>query len=137
MKALVKSAWQPCRGFVDSFATLMTALLGRYGLIFLDPLDPELKQIAAPLYSEAARRSSVLASALEQRSVELERTGYHAQVLATANSFPLFLHDEAGARHAVARVESGKYKTKDVEREYTAEELAALALEKPERFSPN
>jgi bacillithiol biosynthesis cysteine-adding enzyme BshC len=137
MKALVKSAWKPGRGFVDSFATMMTALLGRYGLIFLDPLDPELKRIAAPLYSEAARRAPEIASALEQRSVELERTGYHAQVLATANSFPLFLHDEAGARHAVARVESGKYKTKVVEREYTAEELAALALEKPERFSPN
>jgi bacillithiol biosynthesis cysteine-adding enzyme BshC len=137
MKALVRSAWQPGRGFVDSFATMMTALLGRYGLIFLDPLDPQLKQLAAPLYSEAARRAPEIAMALEQRSTELERAGYHAQVLATANSFPLFLHDEAGARHAVVRVESGKYRTKDVEQEYTAEELAALALEKPERFSPN
>jgi bacillithiol biosynthesis cysteine-adding enzyme BshC len=137
MKALVRSAWQPGRGFVDSFATMMTALLGRYGLIFLDPLDPQLKQLAAPLYSEAARRAPEIAMALEKRSAELERAGYHAQVLATANSFPLFLHDEAGARHAVVRIESGKYRTKDVEQEYTAEELAALALEKPERFSPN
>jgi bacillithiol biosynthesis cysteine-adding enzyme BshC len=137
MKALVKSAWQPGRGFVDSFATMMTALLGRYGLIFLDPLAPELKQLAAPLYSDAARRAPQIALALEKRSAELERAGYHAQVLATANSFPLFLHDEAGARHAVVRVESGKYRTKAVEREYTADELAALAQEKPERFSPN
>ena len=137
MKALVKNAWQPGRGYVDSFATMMTALLGRYGLIFLDPLDPQLKQLAAPLYSEAARRAPEIATALEQRSAELERTGYHAQVLATANSFPLFLHDEAGARHAVARVENGKYKTKASEQEYTAEELATLAHEQPERFSPN
>jgi len=137
MKALVKNAWQPGRGYVDSFATMMTALLGRYGLIFLDPLDPELKQLAAPLYSEAARRAPEIASALEQRSAELERTGYHAQVLATANSFPLFLHDEAGRRHAVVRVENGKYRAKANEQEYTAEELAGLAQEKPERFSPN
>jgi bacillithiol biosynthesis cysteine-adding enzyme BshC len=137
MKALVKSAWQPGRGYVESFATMMTALLGRYGLIFLDPLDPELKQIAAPLYSEAARRAPEIAAALEQRSTELEQAGYHAQVLATANSFPLFLHDEQGRRHAVARVESGKYRTKAANQEYTAEELAALAQEKPERFSPN
>jgi bacillithiol synthase len=137
MKALVKSAWQPGRGYVDSFATMMTALLGRYGLIFLDPLDPELKQIAAPLYSEAARRAPEIASALEQRSAELERAGYHAQVLATANSFPLFLHDENGSRHAVVRVASGKYRTKGIEQEYTAEELAALAQDQPERFSPN
>jgi len=137
MKALVKSAWQPGRGYVDSFATMMTALLGRYGLIFLDPLDPELKKLAAPLYSEAARRAPEIASALEQRSAELERAGYHAQVLATANSFPLFLHDEDGRRHAVVRVENGKYKTKASEQEYSAEDLAKLAQEKPERFSPN
>jgi len=88
MKTLVKNAWQPGRGYVESFATMMTALLGRYGLIFLDPLDPELKQIAAPLYSEAARRAPEIGAALEQRSTELEQAGYHAQVLATANSFP-------------------------------------------------
>jgi bacillithiol biosynthesis cysteine-adding enzyme BshC len=137
MKALVKNAWQPGRGYVDSFATMMTALLGRYGLIFLDPLDPELKQLAAPLYSEAARRASEIASALEQRSAELERAGYHAQVLATANSFPLFLHDEEGRRHAVTRVGSGKYRTKASDQEYSAEDLATLAQEQPERFSPN
>src|ERR1051325_4932184 len=137
MKALVKSAWQPGRGFVDSFATMMTALLGRYGLIFLDPLDPELKRLAAPLYSEAARRAPEIASALEQRSAELERAGYHAQALATANSFPLFLHDEAGARHALTRGDDGEYRTRDNDRGYAAEELAAMARETPERFSPN
>ncbi len=137
MKALVNNAWQPGRGYVESFATMMTALLGRYGLIFLDPLDPALKQLAAPLYSEAARRAPEIGAALEQRSAELERTGYHAQVLATANSFPLFLHDEGGRRHAVVRVQSGKYRTKASEQEYTAEELGKLAEEQPERFSPN
>ena len=137
MKTLVKKAWQPGRGYAESFACMMTALLGRYGLIFLDPLDSQLKKLAAPLYSEAARRAPELASAIEQRSKELESAGYHAQVLATANSFPLFLHDQNDARHALVRVESGKYKAKDIDEEYTAEELAALALEQPERFSPN
>jgi bacillithiol biosynthesis cysteine-adding enzyme BshC len=137
MKTLVKKAWQPGRGYAESFAMMMNALLGHYGLVFLDPLDPQLKKIAAPLYSEAARRAPELASAIEERSKELEGAGYHAQVLATAHSFPLFLHDESGARHAMVRVENGKYKTKDVDKEYTAEELAALALEQPERFSPN
>ncbi len=137
IKALVKNAWQPGRGYAESFAIMMTSLLGRYGLIFLDPLDPELKKLAAPLYAEAAHRAPEIAAALEKRSGDLESAGYHAQVLATSNSFPLFLHDEQGARHAVVRVENGKYKAKDVQQEYTAEELAALALEKPERFSPN
>ena len=137
MKALVKNAWQPGRGYVDSFAMMMTSLLGGHGLIFLDPLDPELKRLAAPLYSEAARRAPEIATAIEQRSKDLESAGYHAQVLASANSFPLFLHDDQGRRHAMVRVENGKYRAKAVDEEHTAEELAKMALATPERFSPN
>ena len=62
------------------------------------------------------------------RSRELEAAGYHAQVTASENSFPLFLHDESGARHALTRTDEGKYKAKNSEQAYTAEELAALAL---------
>ena len=126
MKALVLKAWQPGKGFVDSFATMMTSLLGSHGLIFLDPLDADLKKLAAPIYSAAARQASDIALAIEERSRELEEAGYHAQVMATANSFPLFLHDETGARHAVTRTESGKYRAKEGATEYTAEELANL-----------
>lgn len=137
MKALVRNAWQPGRGYVESFATMMTSLLGRYGLIFLDPLDPAMKQLAAPLYAAAIRQAPRIASAVEQRSRELETAGYHAQVMATANSFPLFLHDEDGARRALLRNENGKYQTKDSEKDYSLDELADLALAEPQRFSPN
>jgi bacillithiol synthase len=137
MKALLLNAWQPGRGYVDSFATMMTSLLGSHGLIFLDPLAADLKKLAAPLYSAAARKAQEIASAVEERSLELERSGYHAQVMASANSFPLFLHDEDGSRHAVARLENGRYKAKEIEPEYSADELAQLALERPECFSPN
>ncbi|HJX89870.1 MAG TPA: bacillithiol biosynthesis cysteine-adding enzyme BshC [Pyrinomonadaceae bacterium] len=137
MKALVLKAWQPGKGFVDSFATMMTTLLGSHGLIFLDPLDADLKKLAAPIYSAAARQAPDIALAIEQRSRELEEAGYHAQVMATANSFPLFLRDETGARHAVTRTESGKYRAKEGATEYTTAELAQLALDNPEMFSPN
>jgi bacillithiol biosynthesis cysteine-adding enzyme BshC len=137
MKSLVQQAWQPGRSYVDAFAAMMTSLLGSYGLIFLDPLDSELKQLAAPLYAAAAERAPEIGAALEERSRELEAAGYHAQVLATANSFPLFLHDETGSRHALTRGDNGKYRTKAVDAEYTAAELAAMARETPERFSPN
>jgi bacillithiol biosynthesis cysteine-adding enzyme BshC len=137
MKALVRNAWQPGRGYADSFATMMTSLLGRYGLIFLDPLDPEMKKLAAPLYSAAIRQAPEIATAVEQRSRELESAGYHAQVLASANSFPLFLHDENGARRALTRVENGNYQAKDSDKQYSIDELAELALNEPQRFSPN
>jgi bacillithiol biosynthesis cysteine-adding enzyme BshC len=137
MKALVKDTWCSGRGYVESFATMMTALLDQYGLIFLDPLDSELKRLAAPLYAKAAEQAQEIAAALETRSRDLETAGYHAQVLATANSFPLFLHDENRQRHSVSRLENGNYKTKVLNDEYSATALAELALKSPERFSPN
>src|SRR6202165_4651303 len=90
----------------------MTALVGQRGLILLDPLDSQLKKVAAPLYAEAARRASEIAIAIVNRSRDLEEAGYHAQVAPTENSFPLFWHDEQGARHALTRNQSGKYQTK-------------------------
>ncbi|MCA1575320.1 MAG: bacillithiol biosynthesis cysteine-adding enzyme BshC, partial [Acidobacteria bacterium] len=91
----------------------------------------------APLYASAAHRAQEIANALEARSRELEEAGYHAQVLASANSFPLFIHDTEGARHALTRTDDGKYKVKDLDSDYTAQELADLAALEPERFSPN
>ena len=137
MLALVRSAWQPGRTYAEAFACMMTSLLKRYGLIFLDPLDPQLKKLAAPLYAQAARQAPEIAEAIEKRSRELETAGYHAQVTASANSFPLFLHDREGARHAVLRLDNGKYKARECDEEYSADELAELALASPERFSPN
>jgi len=137
LSRLLRDTWQPGRGYAEAFARMMTALLGRHGLILLDPLDERLKELAAPLYADAARRSFEIATAVEARSRQLETAGYHAQVVASANSFPLFLHDAAGARHAVTRTEGGTYGTKATDEEYSAEELAERALNNPQSFSPN
>jgi bacillithiol biosynthesis cysteine-adding enzyme BshC len=137
LRDLLRDAWQPGRSYGEAFARMMTALLGRHGLILLDPLDERLKELAAPLYADAAQRSYEIATAVEARSRQLEAAGYHAQVVASANSFPLFLHDAAGARHAVTRTAGGKYGTKATGEEYTAAELAERALNNPPSFSPN
>lgn len=137
LEALLRDTWKAGRGYGDAFARMMTALLGHHGLIFLNPLEPKLKQVAAPLYAKAAARAQEIATAVETRSRELEEAGYHAQVLASTSSFPLFLHDESGARHALARTEDGKYKAKDVDKAYTSDELSHWAASEPERFSPN
>jgi uncharacterized protein YllA (UPF0747 family) len=42
----------------------LTALVGDKGLILVDPLDPELKKIVAPLYAEAARHAQKIAGAI-------------------------------------------------------------------------
>ncbi len=62
------------------FRALVQKLLAPLGLIFLDPLDPEIRKIGAPLIGDALDRAGELKSALLQRNKELEAAGYHAQV---------------------------------------------------------
>jgi bacillithiol synthase len=137
LEALLRDAWRPGRGYGEAFARMMTSLIGQHGLIFLDPMDIRMKRLAAPLYASAAIRAQEIANALEDRSRELEESGYHAQVLASASSFPLFIHDAEGKRHALTRTDDGKYKVKVLDSAYTAQELAQQAAVEPERFSPN
>ena len=103
VKELLRLAYQPQAKFGDAFARMLTKLTAARGLIFLDPLDPQLKALAAPLYAGAARSASEIAAAIANRSRDLESAGYHAQVTPSEDSFPLFLHDDTGARHALTR----------------------------------
>ncbi|MEP6637308.1 MAG: bacillithiol biosynthesis cysteine-adding enzyme BshC [Acidobacteriota bacterium] len=137
LEASLRDAWKPGRSYGEAFARMMTWLASRYGLIFLDPLDKRLKALAAPLYAKAALKAHEIAGAIVVRSRELEAAGYHAQVTASENSFPLFIHDASGARHALTRSADGTYTTKHADKAYSVEELSRLALSEPERFSPN
>ncbi len=137
LEAIIRDCWTSGRAYGESFARMMTSLLGLHGLIFLDPLDERLKSMAAPLYSRAALEAHEIALAIEARSRELVDAGYHAQVTPSENSFPLFIHDADGARHAMTRNQDGKYSTRQGDAAYTVEELSNLALEQPQRFSPN
>ena len=137
LEAVLRDTWRPGRSYGEAFARMMTSLLGKHGLVLLDPLDPRLKALAAPLYAKAALRAHDIATAIEARSQRLIEAGYHAQVTASENSFPLFLHDDSGARYALIRSSDGKYTTKQSDKAYSAEELSKLALAQPEKFSPN
>ncbi len=137
LREFVEKTWASGVDYGDAFARLLTDFLGKYGLIVLCPLDARLKKLATPIYVEAIKKSDEIVSALRRRSEELEEAGYHAQVLVAEDYFPLFWQAKNGTRHALKKNESGTFKAKDIEREFTLEELAAKAAEEPQRFSPS
>jgi bacillithiol biosynthesis cysteine-adding enzyme BshC len=136
VERLLRECYHAGRTSSEAFARMLSALTAKYGLVLLDPVDARLKRLAAPLYSDAARKGAEIAAATDARSRELEAAGYHAQVHTSPDAFPLFLIDD-GARRALTRTGGGRYRAKGTEHEWTAEELATLAHEEPERFSPN
>ncbi len=137
LEALIENSYKAGISYSDAFAQMLTALLGEYGLIFLDPQDEKLKKLSAPIYSKAAGKADELVPALMSRSKELETAGYHTQVLITPDSFPLFYHTKDGARRALTKTEPGKYRAKGTNEEFSVEELMRLTENEPQRFSPN
>lgn len=123
-------------GYGDAFSRLLATLLEKYGIIIFDPLHPEIKRMAAPVYRQAIARSGEIVKRLRARDNELKEAGYHSQVLVEEDYFPLFLQSEDGARHPIRKTAEGELTVKDTGEKFTIEELAVLAENAPERFSP-
>ena len=64
----------------EGFLRLLKTLLGKFDLLYLDPLDPAIRAIGAPLMSDALRAVPDLRAELTERNRELTEAGYHAQV---------------------------------------------------------
>jgi bacillithiol biosynthesis cysteine-adding enzyme BshC len=108
--AAVEQAYAPGAGVPGvntgaSFRALLQTLTRNLGLIFLDPLDPALRAIAAPLIAKAVKSAAEIKPRLIERNKELTAAGYHAQVHVDARTSLFFLL-ENGERVPVRRKDS-------------------------------
>jgi len=117
----------------SAFGKLFARMFAQQGLILMDPLDPELHQVAAPLYQHALAERDVLNDKLLQRGQELESAGFDAQVKVTSKSTLLFRF-ENGARQVIS-ASSDKFHAE--EKSWSREELTHRTHTEPENFSPN
>jgi bacillithiol biosynthesis cysteine-adding enzyme BshC len=129
----LRSCYTPQDTYGSSFAKLFAKLFSPHGLILLDPLNPSLHSIAAPVLRQALERRDEMNDALLQRDRELEKAGYAAQVKVTSKSTLLFVMED-GKREVISAT-NGKfsYGGKSVAREELIERVSA----QPESFSPN
>jgi len=75
------------------FRALLNKLLGGIGMLVLDPLDPQLRNVGAPFMADALAAAPDLKRALLNRNKELTGAGYHAQVNVEENTSLFFLLD--------------------------------------------
>jgi bacillithiol synthase len=136
--AVLRESYRPGTSFGDAFARLFANLFAEWGVILLDASDPELHNIAAPIYRAAIERAAEFDDALLARGKELEAAGYHQQVKVTPSSALLFTLRN-GARVPVQRYSFGADDGEFVIEgdESSARELAARIDSAPEDFSPN
>jgi bacillithiol synthase len=89
--SLVAESYAPGVTMGTGFRTLLTKLLRRIGMLVLDPLDPQLRNVGAPFMAEALAAAPDLKKGLLNRNKELTTAGYHAQVNVEENTSLFFL----------------------------------------------
>jgi bacillithiol synthase len=136
---LLRESYRPGENFGSAFARLYTGLFADWGVVLLDASDPELHQIAQPMYQGAIERAAALDDALLARGKELEAAGYHQQVKVTPSSTLLFtLRD--GARVPIHRRSNGAGAEADLlvaDAKVPQTELLRQIASEPHQFSPN
>ena len=131
---LLIECYAPGETYGSAFAKLFGQLFADFGVILLDGSDPELDQIASPLYHTVIGRASELNQVLLRRDEELRTAGYHQQVRVTDTSTLLFAIRD-GVRAPIHSVLPGDFAIGD--ENVSGDHLAALADSSPETFSPN
>jgi uncharacterized protein YllA (UPF0747 family) len=92
LRSLLETSYKPGVSPVDAFARMMTKLFEGTGLILANPLNPELKNLAAPTLAQAVRQNAEIRSAVLARSRALTEAGYHEQVKVDSNFTGLFAY---------------------------------------------
>jgi len=131
---LLAGCYRPGESFGSAFAKYFARLFADFGVILLDGSDPELDQIASPLYRRLIERSGEITQALLQRDQELHGADYHQQVKITSSSVP-FLIIKNGSRLPVHAVAPGKFQIGS--EEISQQQLLELACASPASLSPN
>lgn len=132
----LREAYQPGATWGYAFARFMARVFSRWGVILLDALDPEIHQLAAPLYTKAVTEAQELNSRLLQRSHALVSAGYHAQVHVGPDSSLLFAAEE-GNRLALRLAGGGKQFKLDEGEPFSAEEARRRTEAHPADITPN
>lgn len=156
---ILRDSYTPHETYSSAFAKLFARMFAGRGLILLDPLDPDLHKVAAPIYEQVAKDRDALNEALLQRGKALEKAGYATQVKVTSKSTPLFFMGDSGsAQSHSADSGGGAVAVKSASttattarlvisataagfqagnKSWTKEEFQQSVASAPENFSPN
>ena len=129
----ITECYAPEETFGSSFGKLMARIFGGRGLIFLDPMAPELHRLSLPTMLRAVKDHKTLAGELVARSEALEKAGFHAQVKVTDQSTLVFRIVD-GQRLALRPANGGLAAGNKTE---SIDDTIHALEERPEDFSPS
>src|ERR1017187_2787713 len=126
---LVEETYRAGNTMGKAFSELLRRLLAEFDILYLDPMLPAFRALAAPALASAVRAAGDLTDGVLARNRELAAAGYHAQVHVEDHTSFVFLL-ESGKRLALRRA-GDEYVHNS--RRFTSQEL----MDRAASLSPN
>ncbi len=126
--------YAPNQSLAMAFAKWLTFLLGKYGLVLVNPADNDLKKLAAPIFEKEIEQNGQLENILRETNKKLEQNNYHQQIKKKEGYLNIFVDN--GQRSTI-RKERDFLVVEATQEKYTLEQIRGLLNQKPNLFSPN
>jgi bacillithiol biosynthesis cysteine-adding enzyme BshC len=132
---LVRNAYRPGVTMAAAFGTLLRGILDGLDVVLIDSAHPALKAASASIIARELDNVESHAALLRRQTDRLIEAGYHEQVTVAADAANVFLH-EAEGRDRLA-IEPGGWHLRRSRRSMSRQQIEALLVAEPSRFSPN
>ncbi len=130
----LNSCYSPGKDVATAFGQWLTACLGKYGLIFINPADKRLKELGLPLFERELKEGSPSTHWVKEVSHQLEDKGYPRQLSLHENTFNLFVNENG--RKAIKQ--DGEYiYIRGKNEKISINAFCDFATKNPEKISPN
>jgi bacillithiol biosynthesis cysteine-adding enzyme BshC len=139
VRTLLRAHYRPGRSLAAAFAGVLATLFADEGLLFLDPRDPRIAALAAPLYRSCLEDAGLIERLLQDRQAALSAAGFATQVPVRSCALVFFHQDRAdGPRFRLqksAREGAGAWALAGTTATVADAELLDLLAREPLRFS--
>jgi bacillithiol biosynthesis cysteine-adding enzyme BshC len=130
----LRECYAPGMSVSEAFARWWASWLKNLGLIFVEPSDPRLKQIAKHLFEKEINEYSPSSRAALDAGKELKAAGYHAQLTQREDGFNLFYHTPG---RTALRKDGNQITLSGTHESLSPGQWIERLKAHPERFSPN
>jgi bacillithiol biosynthesis cysteine-adding enzyme BshC len=119
----------------EGMGRLLARTLGGRGLFVIEGMEPELKEMAAPLWERVIARGRGLMEVFEERSTELRAGGWEAPLAPTPDAYPFYLSGDDHVRCSLGFDGLLKYPNGGTEK-LSQERLISSVRDQPSAVSP-
>ena len=134
VKQKLKEFYLPGQHYYQAFAHWLNRLLGKFGLVILNPADIRFKTLLKPVFQAELQKNGNLQSLIEETSQRIEGLNYHRQVHKKPGLTNLFYHTP---RRMHITKQNGRFCWDGSDQSVSSLDLEKLIDSAPQNFSAN